>query len=151
MNSTAKARSGSLKPVNASGDSRFMTVSDSYFNRSRQTHNGTSSPKDIEAMRNHYKFHKGTSYQIGNSPNAAAGGTSVAQESYSPKKRFESSDILPGRRNQEASTGAKNQNKVGNFQIGQNNMSVRGSDAITGMNTRSNSTYNSVNKGTVTG
>ena len=32
LNSNAKTRSGSLKPIQGSGDSRFMTVSDSYFN-----------------------------------------------------------------------------------------------------------------------
>ena len=143
---TSKTRSGSLKPLDKN-NSRFMTVSDSYFNKSRHTQAQNSpSQKDQDWLKNNYKFHKSTSYQIGNQPNNPSG-NSVAQESFSPKKRFEAGDIVPGRRNQEASTGLRNQNKGNNINIGGNNMSVRGSDSMGGMNTRSNSMYNSNNRG----
>ena len=93
-NTIKGTRSGSLKP--AKTDGRFMTITDSYFNRSRQTQ---GSPKDAEQLRNHYKFHKGTTYSIGHERNRAAS-LSLAQESFVPKQRVEKAEILPGRRNQ---------------------------------------------------
>ena len=45
------------------GDARFMTVTDSYFAKNRLT--GKVDQKDAEQLKNHYKFHKGTTYSIG--------------------------------------------------------------------------------------
>ena len=42
---------------------RFMTVTDSYFNRGGSK--VVDPTMDIEKMKNHYKFHKGTTYTIG--------------------------------------------------------------------------------------
>lgn len=84
------------------------------------------SEKDAEQLKNHYKFHKGTTYSIGNEKNRAQS-LSLAQESYVNKKRNDIGDTLPGRRNQEE-LGIKNQNKVPNFAIGHDTPSVRGGD-----------------------
>ena len=61
-------RSDSLKPVKMDG--RFQTITDSYF--SRDQHDPANSQKDVEQLRNHYKFHKGTTYSIGHERNRAA-------------------------------------------------------------------------------
>ena len=80
--------------------------------------------KDVEQLRNHYKFHKGTTYSIGNERDIAARVT-LAQESFVAKQRQEAADILPGRFNQEQ-MGIKNQNKIKNYSIGHDTPSVRG-------------------------
>ena len=134
-------RSGSLRSPNTI--SHFKTVSDSYFNRGRQTHN----PLDQELLRNHYKFHKGTSYQIGNDQNSRNQSRTLAQESYVPKQRLEKSDKLPGRRNQEE-LGIKNPNKASNFAIGgQDKASL---DGRSNNQLHSSSTYNQTNRGSFT-
>ena len=62
LNGAKGTRSGSLQPRNTS-DGRFQTITDSYFTRNRNT---AANPIEIEELRNHYKFHKGTTYSIGN-------------------------------------------------------------------------------------
>ena len=145
LNSNVKGtRSGSLKPVGT--DSRFTTISDSYFNKSRHTQ---YSPKDQDLLKNHYKFHKGTTYSIGN-PQGRSSSISNAQESFVPLKSFQGGDTLPGRRNQE-SMGLHNQNLKPNFAIGADaSPSVRGSDDIKGVQNRSSSTYNQTLQGNFT-
>lgn len=95
------ARSGSRQ--GKSTDNRFLTITDSYFNKARQTQH---TPREAELLKNHYKFHKGTTYSIGNKRDRAAS-LSLAQESFVAKQREENADILPGRRNQEQ-LGIKN-------------------------------------------
>ena len=56
------------------------------------------SQKDAELLKNHYKFHKGTTYSIGHERGRAAG-VSLAAESFIEKQREGAADILPGRRN----------------------------------------------------
>lgn len=56
-------------------------------------------PKDVEQLKNHYKFHKGTTYSIGHERNRAQSLT-LTQESYVANNRNEAG-VLPGRRNQE--------------------------------------------------
>ena len=87
-------QSGQLKPVVA--DHRFMTVTDSYFNKSRFTTKADS--RESELLKNHYKFHKGTTYSIGTKGEGYNSGLGTsAKDSYlSPKK---GDDKLPGRRN----------------------------------------------------
>ena len=80
--STKGTRSGNLKPAKTDGN-RFQTITDSYFNRNRQN---SQNPKDAEQLKNHYKFHKGTTYSIGHERNRAAS-KSLAQESFVPKQR----------------------------------------------------------------
>ena len=96
--------------------------------------------KDAQLLKNHYKFHKGTTYSIGHEPERRAG-VSLAAESFVAKQREEAGDILPGRRNQEQ-LGIKNQNKVRNYTIGENTPSVRGGDIAGDVQKRSSSTYN---------
>jgi len=86
-------RNGSFQAPTS--DARFMTITDSYFNRARQTHNTLG---DAELLKDHYKFHKGTTYSIGNEKDCAASLT-LAQETYVAKQREENADVLPGRRN----------------------------------------------------
>ena len=115
------------------GDARFMTVTDSYFAKNRLT--GKVDQKDAEQLKNHYKFHKGTTYSIGTKGEGYDSGlNSLAKDSFlSPKKNEEK---LPGRRNQD-----NNVNLIKNYQIGVNSPSVRGSDVATTQN-RTYSTYN---------
>ena len=40
----------------------YSTIAETYFNKSRPIF----TPKDAEQLQNHYKFHKGTTYSIGN-------------------------------------------------------------------------------------
>lgn len=54
-------RSGAIKPVPM--ESRFMTVTDSYFNKGRQSQ--FDGRGDAQGLKEHYKFHKGTTYSIG--------------------------------------------------------------------------------------
>ena len=54
-------RSGSV--INKkSNDNPYSTIAETYFNKARPTY----TPKDAEQLQNHYKFHKGTTYSIGN-------------------------------------------------------------------------------------
>lgn len=81
----------------------------------------------MEQLRNHYKFHKGTTYSIGNQQDRANSLTNT-QESYLPKSRNgQGSDVLPGRRNQEQ-LGIKNPNKVQHYAIGDDTPAVRGGE-----------------------
>ena len=90
-----KERSQSLNPTIQS-DSRFKTISDSYFSRGRDSH---KSEKDDELLRSHYKFHKGTTYSIGNERDRHRSVT-LAQESFVAKDRLDKNgEVLPGRRN----------------------------------------------------
>ena len=79
---------------------RFMTVTDSYFDRNR-LNNSKITQNDIEQLKNHYKFHKGTTYAIGNLGEKKAQSTSLAKESFVAKQRQASEGPLPGRYNQE--------------------------------------------------
>lgn len=81
-------RSGSLKPPIA--DNRFKTVADSYFGMRRSTRGPAEADKDI--LNSHYKFHKGTTYAIGNEKDVNNSVTN-AQESFVPKLRQESYDL----------------------------------------------------------
>ena len=110
-----------------------MTVTDSYFNKSRFTTKADA--RDSELLKNHYKFHKGTTYSIGTKGEGYNPGLGTsAKDSYlSPKK---GDDKLPGRRNQD-----ENVNLIKNYDIGVNSPSVRGSDIKQNKN-RSHSTYN---------
>ena len=65
------------------------------------------------------------------------------------KHRESSSDILPGRRNQEQ-LGIKNANKVKNYTIGQDTPAVRGGDRFADVQKRSGSTYNQSMRGEFT-
>ena len=67
-NKLKNTRSGSVN-VNTS-DQRYKTIADTYFNRDRQS---AFTPKDIENLQNHYRFHKGTTYSIGNDKKLKAG------------------------------------------------------------------------------
>ena len=98
-----------------------MTVTDSYFNKNRLTQK--ASDKDAQELKNHYKFHKGTTYSIGTKGEGYEQGlNSLAKDSFlSPSKKNE--DKLPGRRNQD-----NNVNLIKNYEIGVNSPSVRGSD-----------------------
>ncbi len=80
-NGLAKTRSGSINPT--SGNERFKTITDSYFSKGRQTQYST---QDAELLKNHYKFHKGTTYAIGNGRDRSASMT-LAQESFVAKQR----------------------------------------------------------------
>ena len=129
-------RSGSTRKLNA--DDRFTTVGDSYFSKARQTTQIT--PSDVEALVNHYKFHKGTTYSIGNERGTGPK-ASLTQESYVVKQREDNTEVLPGRRNQEQ-FGIKNQNKIPNYMIGEDTPAVRGGDDSATVHKRSNSMYN---------
>ena len=104
--------------------------------------------KDVQELKSHYKFHKGTTYSIGHEFGKPAG-VSLAAESFVEKKRQEAADILPGRRNQEQ-LGIKNQNKVRNYTIGHDTPSVRGGDNSDAVQKRSNSSYNMALRGQFT-
>ena len=69
---------------------------------------------------------------------------SLAKESYGTK-RMASEGPLPGRYNQEASTGMKNTNLTTTYAIGEDVPAVRGTDGK--VNKRSHSTYNQNLKG----
>lgn len=142
---TRTTRSGSIKPLH--NDTRFKTVTDSYFSKGRQTQHST---KDAELLQNHYKFHKGTTYSIGNTRDKSAAVT-CAQESYVAKQREKQGqdDLLPGRRNQEQ-LGIKNPNRVQSYAIGDDTPAVRGGDLSSNVHKRSNSTYNQSLKGSFT-
>lgn len=125
-------------------ETRFTTVQDSYFNKSRMTQKTTPS-LDIETLKSHFKFHKGTTYSIG-----------ARGESYDNKLKSLTKDTfigspskkdgnLPGRRNQD-----QNINLVKSYEIGANNICVKGSENK-GFNNRSNSTYNQTLKGATIG
>ena len=136
-------RSDSLQPTQAGG--RFQTITDSYY---RDSHKSVQCPKDVEQLRNHYKFHKGTTYSIGHEKNRPAS-LSLAQESFVAKHRLESGEVLPGRRNQQQ-LGIKNQNLIKNYAIGDDTPAVRGSDDVGKVKNRSHSTYNSTLQGSFT-
>lgn len=61
----------------------FKTITDSHFSKGRQSQN----PLDQELLKNHYKFHKGTSYTIGRNEHSRSGSRTLAQESFVPKAR----------------------------------------------------------------
>lgn len=143
LNSMNEKRSNSMRPNRTGG--RFQTITDSYYSRD---HHVPKTQKDVEQLRSHYKFHKGTTYSIGHERGRAAS-LSLAQESFVPKQRLESSDILPGRRNQQE-LGIKNQNLIKNYAIGDNTPAVRGSDDVKDVQKRSHSTYNSSLQGKFT-
>ena len=97
LGSTAIAarRSESVRPPPT--ETRYKTLADTYFGMKRNTRNSpVEGDKDI--LKNHYKFHKGTTYSIGNEKDHQAG-YSLAQESFVPKHRMGKSEIQPGRRN----------------------------------------------------
>ena len=99
-------------------------------------------------MKNHYKFHKGTTYSIGNQRGDRRS-VSLAQESFGDKDRVNKfGEVLPGRRNQ-GQMGIHNQNIVPNYAIGDNTPAVRGSDQAASHG-RSNSTYNQTLQGNFT-
>ena len=76
-------RSSSVRPP--ASDTRLKMIADSYFGMRRTTRNGPAEvEKDI--LQNHYKFHKGTTYSIGNEKDRQAG-VSNAKESFVPKHR----------------------------------------------------------------
>ena len=60
---------------------RFMTVTDAYFNRNHLT-DRKPNLNDIEQLKNHYKFHKGTTYTIGKMGDKSQDNTSLAKESF---------------------------------------------------------------------
>jgi len=89
-----------------------MTVTDSYFSRSRASQMSPS--LDPETLKSLYKFHKGTTYSIG-AKGATGRNNSSAKDSFLSPNSKQASDKLPGRRNQEFNVNLKN-----NYQIGQN-------------------------------
>ena len=131
MSPQKTSQSGGLKPLVA--DHRFMTVTDSYFGKNRASQK--TDYRETEQLKNHYKFHKGTTYSIGTKGEGFNSGlNSLAKDSFlSPKK---GDDKLPGRRNQD-----HNVNLIKNYDIGVNSPSVRGSDTKSTMG-RTQSTYN---------
>jgi len=70
--------------------------------------------------------------------------TSLAKESYG-HKRMQSEGPLPGRYNQEQSTGLRNMNLANNLSLAADVPAVRGTDSK--VQKRSNSTYNQTNTG----
>lgn len=78
---------------------RFSTVTEAYFNPNR-LENRRPNPVEIEQLKNHYKFHKGTTYTIGKMGDRSQDNTSLAKESFNAK-RMASEGPLPGRYNQE--------------------------------------------------
>mmetsp|Transcript_29491 Transcript_29491/g.39230 ORF Transcript_29491/g.39230 Transcript_29491/m.39230 type:complete len:228 (+) Transcript_29491:644-1327(+) len=73
----------------------YQTITDSYFNKSKSP---SMNAKDVELLKNHYKFHKGTTYSIGHEREMGAGLSSAA-DAWVAKQREDAADILPGRRN----------------------------------------------------
>lgn len=119
---------------------RFTTVTDSYF----RANSKVAPTVDFEQLKSHYKFHKGTTYTIGKMGDKSQDSTSLAKESYG-HKRMQSEGPLPGRYNQEQSTGLRNMNLANNLSLAADVPAVRGTDSK--VQKRSNSTYNQTNKG----
>ena len=85
LGSTAVAkRSTSVRPPR--DDGRFKTVADSYFGQRRSTRDFAANGGDSDNLKNHYKFHKGTTYAIG-SDKDRHNSVSNATESFAPKQR----------------------------------------------------------------
>ena len=59
---------------------RFTTVTDAYFNRNR--FDRKQNPMEVEQLKNHYKFHKGTTYTIGKMGDNSQESASLAKESF---------------------------------------------------------------------
>ena len=59
---------------------RFTTVTDAYFNKNRLDRKPNA--MDIEQLKNHYKFHKGTTYTIGKMGDNSQENASLAKESF---------------------------------------------------------------------
>lgn len=66
-------------------------MTDSYFGQRRNTRNGAQEG-DQELLKNHYKFHKGTTYAIGTEKDRQVS-FSNAQESFVPKLRQGRSEV----------------------------------------------------------
>ena len=58
----------------------FTTVTDAYFNKNRLDRKPNA--MDIEQLKNHYKFHKGTTYTIGKMGDNSQENASLAKESF---------------------------------------------------------------------
>ena len=69
-----------LDATKTSMHGRFTTVTDAYFNKNRLDRKPNA--MDIEQLKNHYKFHKGTTYTIGKMGDNSQENASLAKESF---------------------------------------------------------------------
>ena len=70
-----------LDAAKTSMHGRFTTVTDAYFNKNRLI-DRKQNPLDVEQLKNHYKFHKGTTYTIGKMGDNSQENASLAKESF---------------------------------------------------------------------
>ena len=77
-------RVGSANPATTSSDNHYLTIADTLFGKSSKQ--PSNNPKEVEKLMNHYRFHKGTTYSIGNDKQQKAG-ISAAHETFVEKQR----------------------------------------------------------------